>query len=159
MDVQTSLTCSWLWLYRWDIMRGSPQRVIWMGQRGADPQGRVILSTGKKKWNVCAKSLQLCLTLSDPMGCSLPGSSVHGILQAWILERVALPFSKGSFCPRDRTHISYVSCIIDGFFTTSHLASPGKGGNWSTNTSKIYHNSDFNQQRQSFLLLDSEKRP
>ena len=116
MDVQTSLTCSWLWLYRWDIMRGSPQRVIWMGQRGADPQGRVILSTGKKKWNVCAKSLQLCLTLSDPMGCSLPGSSVHGILQAWILEWVVMPSSRGSSHPRDRI---WVSCIVGVFFTVS----------------------------------------
>ena len=41
-----------------------------------------------------AKSLQLCLTLYDPMDCSPPGSSVHGILQARILEWVAMPFSK-----------------------------------------------------------------
>ena len=40
-----------------------------------------------------AKSLQLCLTLCDPMDCSLPGSSVHGILQARVLECVAIPFS------------------------------------------------------------------
>ena len=139
-------------------MRGSPQRVIWMGQRGADPQGRVILSMGKKRWNVYAKSLQLCLTLCDPMGCSPPGSSVHGILQAWILERVAPPFSKGSFHPRDRICISYVSCIVGGFFTTSHLASPRKGGDGSTNTSKIYHNNDFNQQRQNPFSFLTQKR-
>ena len=36
-----------------------------------------------------------CLTLHDPMGCSLPGSSVHGILQARILEWVAIPFFRG----------------------------------------------------------------
>ena len=40
-----------------------------------------------------AKLLQLCLTLCDPMDCSLSGSSVHGILQARILEWVAIPFS------------------------------------------------------------------
>ena len=45
---------------------------------------------------MCAKSLQLCLTLYDPMGCSMPGSSVHGILQARILEWVVMPFSRGS---------------------------------------------------------------
>ena len=45
---------------------------------------------------VCVKSLQLCLTLCDPMDCSLPGSSVHGILQARILEGVAICFSWGS---------------------------------------------------------------
>ena len=45
---------------------------------------------------VRAKSLQSCLTLCDPMDCSPPGSSVHGILQARILEWVAMPFSRGS---------------------------------------------------------------
>ena len=39
---------------------------------------------------------QLCLTLCDPKDCSMPGSSVHGILQARILEWVAIPFSRGS---------------------------------------------------------------
>ena len=47
------------------------------------------------------KSLQLCLTLCNPMDCSLPGSSVHGILQAGILERFAISFSSGSSCLRD----------------------------------------------------------
>ena len=43
-----------------------------------------------------AKSLQSCLTLSDPMDCSLPGSSVHGIFQARVLEWVAISFSECS---------------------------------------------------------------
>ena len=42
---------------------------------------------------VCAKLLQLCLTLCDPMNCSPPGSSVHGNLQARVLEWVAMIFS------------------------------------------------------------------
>ena len=50
---------------------------------------------------VCVKPLQSCLTLCDPMDCCLPGSSVHGILQARILEWDAIPFSKGSSQPRD----------------------------------------------------------
>ena len=50
----------------------------------------------------------------DPMHCSPPGSSVHGILQARILEGVAIPFSRGSLQPRDRT---WVSCVADRFFT------------------------------------------
>ena len=58
-----------------------------------------------------AKSLQLCLTLRNPMDYSLPGSSVHRILQVRILEWVAMPSSRGSFQPRDQTHIFYVSCI------------------------------------------------
>ena len=67
-----------------------------------------------KRISVCAKSLQLCTALCDPMDCSPSGSSVHGILQARILEWVAIPFSKGSSWPRDRTHISYASCITTG---------------------------------------------
>ena len=53
---------------------------------------------------------QLCPTLCHPMDCSLPGSSVHGILQARILEWVSIPFSRGSSWPRDQTR---VSCIPD----------------------------------------------
>ena len=45
------------------------------------------------------------------MDYSLPGSSVHGILQARILEWVAMPSSRGSSQPRDWTHVSYISCI------------------------------------------------
>ena len=60
---------------------------------------------------VYAKSLQLCPTLCDPMDCSPPGSSVHGFLQAGILEWVAMPSSRGSSRLRDQTHVSYVSCI------------------------------------------------
>ena len=48
------------------------------------------------------------------MDYSQPGSPIHGILQARILEWIAIPFSRGSSQPRDRT---YVSCIADGFFT------------------------------------------
>ena len=45
---------------------------------------------------LCAKSLQLCLTLCNTMDCSPPGSYVHGILQERILEWVAMPSSRGS---------------------------------------------------------------
>ena len=61
-----------------------------------------------EQWCVCAKSLQLCLTLCNPMDCSPPGSPVHGILQARILEWVAMPSSRKSSWPRDRTRISYI---------------------------------------------------
>ena len=55
----------------------------------------------------------LCHTycITDPMDCRLPGSSVHGILQASRLEWVVISFSRGSSQPRDGTHISYISCI------------------------------------------------
>ena len=58
-----------------------------------------------KDWKLIA---QLCPSLCDPMDSNPPGSSVHGILQARTLEWVAIPFSRGSFCPRDWTQ---VSCI------------------------------------------------
>ena len=57
------------------------------------------------------KSRESCLTLCDPMDYGLPRSSVHGILQATILEWVAIAFSRGSSQPRDRALVSYVSCI------------------------------------------------
>ena len=65
-------------------------------------------------WHVCMSVAQSYLALRDPMNCSPPGSSVHGILQARILEWVAIPFSRGSSRPRDQTQIS---CIAGGFFT------------------------------------------
>ena len=63
--------------------------------------------------HVCnsVKSFQSYPTACNPMYCSLPGSSVHGILQAKILEWVAISFSRGSSQPRDWTCVSYVSCI------------------------------------------------
>ena len=55
-----------------------------------------------------------CPIFCDLMDCVPPGSSIHGILQASKLEWVAIPFSRGSSWPRDRTQ---VSCIAGGFFT------------------------------------------
>ena len=62
----------------------------------------------------CASSNQVkvkvksCPTLCDPMDCSLPGFSVHGIFQSRVLEWVAISFSKGSFRPRDQTQVSRI---------------------------------------------------
>ena len=55
---------------------------------------------------VHAKSLQSCPALCSPMNCCPSGSSVHGILQARMLEWVAIPFSRGSSRPRDSSHVS-----------------------------------------------------
>ena len=73
----------------------------------------------------CAKSLQLCPTLQDPMDCSPLGSSVHGSLQARILEWGALPSSRGSSRPRDGSHTSY-ACHVGRWvlYLLSHLGSP-----------------------------------
>ena len=57
---------------------------------------------------------QSCPTLWDPMDCSLSGSSVHGIFQARVLERIAISFSRGSSRPRDQI---WVFCLAGRFFT------------------------------------------
>ena len=75
-----------------------------------------------------AKSLQSCLTLCDSMDCSPPGCSVHGILQVGILKWVAMPFSRGSSWPRDRSLLHWQADFLP-------LAPPWKslivGHNWS----------------------------
>ena len=63
---------------------------------------------------VCVLVAQPCPTVFDLMDCSPPGSSVCGVLQARILEWVAISFSGGSFQPRNRTQ---VSCLEGIFFT------------------------------------------
>ena len=63
------------------------------------------------KWSEVAQS---CPTLCDPINCSLPGSSVHGIFQAIVLEWIAISFSSGSSWPRDQTQIFH---IAGRFFT------------------------------------------
>ena len=70
---------------------------------------------------------QSCPTLCDPMDCSPPDSSVHGILQVRILEWVAIPFSRGSSQPGDRI---WVSCTAGRFFTAMPPGQPSKCYIW-----------------------------
>ena len=62
----------------------------------------------KNEYKVKVSVTQSCPTLWDPTDCSLPRSSVHGILQARILEWGAIPFSRGSSRPRDQTLVSRI---------------------------------------------------
>ena len=78
------------------------------------PRDNASIVLHSEKWKVKVLVAQLCPTLCDRMDCSPPGSSVHGILQARILEWVAISFSRGSSWPGDRT---WVSCIAGRFFT------------------------------------------
>ena len=66
---------------------------------------------------LCAKSPQSCTSLCDPMDCSLPGSSVHGIFPERILELVAKSSLRGSSGPRDWTRIFCIACR---FFTAEY---------------------------------------
>ena len=69
-----------------------------------------------------------CPTLCNSMDCNPPGSSVHGILQATVLEWVAISFSRGSSQPRGRTPIP---CIADRFFTIWATGEALRPGAWS----------------------------
>ena len=73
-------------------------------------EGRAYWLSVYVPWKVKAEVAQLCLTLCDPVDYT-----VHGILQARILEWVAVPFSRGSSQPRDRTQVSH---IAGRFFTS-----------------------------------------
>ena len=79
---------------------------------------------------------QLCPTLCNPMDCNLSGSSVHGIIQASILEWVAISFSRTSSQPRDWTQ---VSCIVSRCFpiwATREVQSLGRGASLPTRSGK-----------------------
>ena len=75
-------------------------------------------------WGMCAvlcSVAQSCLTPGGPLDCSLPSPSVYGILQASILEWVAISFSRGSSGPRDET---WVSCTAGWVYILSHQGRP-----------------------------------
>ena len=82
---------------------------------------------------VCVLAGQSCPILCDPMDCSLPGSSIHGILQARLLEWVAISFSRGSSQPRNKT---WVSCISGKFFY--HLSHQGSPESMLSSNSSLY---------------------
>ena len=75
----------------------------------------ICLEYTARKWKC---ELLRCVRLCNPMDCSLPDSSVHWILQAGILERVAISFFRGSFLPRNQTQV-ILYCL-------SHQGSPSK---------------------------------
>ena len=104
---------------------GSPASKAWRDQdQGVYLVWAMELSVVKQLWGnlattradlsqSCLLVIQLCPTLYNPMDCSPPGSSVHGISQARILEWVAIPFSRGPPCTRGQTR---VSCIAGRFY-------------------------------------------
>ena len=85
-------------------------------------------SGSKTKTAVCVYMLSCfsCVQLFDPVDCSLTDRLLfHGILQARILEWVAMPSSRGSSWPKDQTQVSYISCIGRwALYHSIHLGSP-----------------------------------
>ena len=98
---------------------------IWLGS----PKS-VFFPKGSRTWHacVCAKSLQSCPAVCSPIDCTPPGYSVRGILQARILEWVAISSSRGSSCPRDWTWVSSISLPWQA--GSLPLVSPGKYVTW-----------------------------
>ena len=76
---------------------------------------------GHSNWNsLCMYACSFVFDACNPMDCSPPGSPIHGIVQAIILEAVAISFSRGSSQPREQTLVSCVTCI--GRRTLDHWA-------------------------------------
>ena len=95
--------CRWLWLALTQAASSAEARC----QANSTCQGCTCVCVCVC---VCVHT-KLCLTLSNPSDCSPPGSSIHGILQARRLEWIAMPSSRGSSPPRDRTRVSCNSCF------------------------------------------------
>ena len=107
---RAGICASGLWLLARHLICQPPQS----GFRGA------ARPTLRKTRSVC--SVLSHAQLWDPMGCNPPGPSVRGVLQARVLERVAMSSSRGPSWLRDRTRVSCISCIAGGFFyPLSHL--------------------------------------
>ena len=78
------------------------------GYQGGRVGGGIVRQFGMDV-HVCVLVAQSYLTLCDPMDCSPPGSSVHGILQGRIMEWLAIPFSRRSPQPRNQTWVSHIA--------------------------------------------------
>ena len=138
-DPQRNKACrlSYCWFYvsTRKLSFGMPRLVSYMWFLGGSvrvfPEEMGIWIDGLSKVDgpsqcgcLCAKSFQSFLTLHDPADCSPPGSSVHGILQARILEWAAMPSSRGSSQPRDWTRVLMSLTLASRFFITSVSSNP-----------------------------------
>ena len=95
------------------------------GEDGLEMKREPILS--EECARVCLVT-QSCPTLCNPVDCSPPGSSVHGVSQTRVLEWIVISFSRESSQPRDWTYVSSVSCIAAGFFTHELSEKPNEEG-------------------------------
>ena len=106
------------------MLNSMPVTALWLSLNPHSPTRYILLLLSFSFWKMLSANLseviqlehaccvtKSCLTICDPMDCSPPGSSVHEIFLARILEQVAISSSKGSSQPRDQTHASCVFCI------------------------------------------------
>ena len=111
--VQLQLCFALPWRQDWK------QTLLNLGQWHLDYNGALSRKVLAERC-VCVSVAQLCPTFCSPMDCNLPSSSLHGILQARILEWGAISYSREYSQPRDRTHMPLMSpALADGFFTSS----------------------------------------
>ena len=104
------------WWWWWNVVRRERDMLVSLLQiRTLIPSGDPILMTFFKPGGGGGLVTKSCPTLCNPMDYNSPVSSVRGIFQARMLERVAVSFSRGSSPPRDWT---WVSCVASWFFTT-----------------------------------------
>ena len=108
----------WGYLTPWDgLWAESCSRLCFLLGSSQLTRGETCISLSLEVQLVCilpppvrseVKLFSCVMTLCNPMDCSLPGSSIHGIFQARVLEWVAISFSRGSSRPRDRTQVSHI---------------------------------------------------
>ena len=109
----------WIYIHRIEI---KISKRYWLSQVNCSiihtSQEMETIYTSTERWMdkeyvvyACMLSCYSRVWLCNPVDCTSPGFSAHGILQARIMEWVAMPSCRGSSLPRDRIHISYISCI------------------------------------------------
>ena len=114
----------WTTAYQASLSMGFSRQEHWSGLPFPSPQ-LYFFSLSSSITCVYDKSLQSCPTLCKLMDCSLPGSSVHGISQARIVEWIAMLSSRRSSWPKDRTRV-YLLCLFHLQVDSLPLAPPGK---------------------------------
>ena len=104
------------------------------------------------EWVIVAQS---SLTLFDPMDWSLPGSSIHEISQARLMEWVAISFSRGSFWPRDRT---WVSCVTGEYLRVHRAKSwAGWSTSWNQDCQKSWNINNLRYADDTTLMVEIEE--
>ena len=104
-------------------------REVWRAAVHGVTKSQIWLSNWRElNWSCFYGWLCLCIqsqpALCNPVDCSPPGSSIHGVSQARILEGVAISSSRGPSQPRDWVHVSWVYCTAGRFFTDEPLGKP-----------------------------------
>ena len=107
--------------------RGFPQMNLMTKEKQTLRHRKHTYGHQRGKGVVLVLAAQSCPTLCDRMGCSLPGASVHGILQSIILVWVAIPFSRGSSWPRNLTWVSHIAGRFCTIWATREAQRGGEG--------------------------------